>query len=199
MTATTKVAATESRRVLPVAIGKAITSAVKASIASGNAMGKAADLLFSLEVQVEWLYAPKKGHDDDILRVADVVTTHREFFDEVELDVVAAFSAAQRKLLDTPTKGMSDSDKREKREIKHATGSKRKDLRNSLARRWKRIEDEASAPSRTRDLNTRINEYINGAIKCAQAADPEKDGIAFDVTALVTCLEKARKIANTAI
>ena len=188
------------RRVLPVEVGKAITSAVRASLKGEGAISKAADLLFSLDVASTVVCAAAKGHDDDILRIGEEVTTHGEFYTEVKEDIVLGFSAANQRLLEKPTKGLDPAKKAEKRYWQGQIGSKAKDLRRALARREKAANgEEAGTPSRTRDINTRINEYINGAIKAAQAADPKKDGVKFDVTKLVAKLEEARTIANTAI
>jgi len=94
------------------------------SVKTANSMVKAIDSMHADGVTADMLVAPAKG-ESTIL------------FDSVKISIVLGFTATVQALLKKDTKGLSETQKNDKRYWQQQIGSKLKDLRNALTRREK--------------------------------------------------------------
>lgn len=189
--ATSGEAQPEVRKVLSVETTKAIKTYVEASTKAERAQSRAADLLVAAGVNWEWLLT-SKGHEADPITIDGVMTTRGEFHEEIKEDIVAGFTTTVQALLATPTKGMDDAKKSEKRYWQQQIGSKQKDLRNAVKRRQESGDSDPS-PNRTRSPDVRIVEYLNNARKIAEA----DENPTYYVRGLIEAIDKAIQIVST--
>jgi hypothetical protein len=106
-----------------------ITSHVKGEEAHDKKNVKFTDALRSEGITSDMLKAPAKGADS-------------AFYDSFKAAVVAGFDATKRKLLAAPTKGMSEAQKKAKREAQQSIGARIGDIRRLIAVAEKREEGE---------------------------------------------------------
>lgn len=104
---------------LSVEVAAIITAHIKGEVAHDKKNVKFTDVLRGEGVTSAMLKAPAKGADS-------------AFYDSVKVAVVAGFDATMRKLLDMPAKGMSDSQKKSKREAQQRIGAKIGNIRRLL-------------------------------------------------------------------
>ena len=100
---------------------------------------------------------------------ADKSDKAEEFRDTLKRAIVAAFSAADRKLLDTPTKGLSDAGRKQKRNAQMQIGARVNDYKRAYQRR---LEGPAKkgADQRTDD-KTFVEERLVAIIKRLQKSE----------------------------
>jgi hypothetical protein len=113
-----------------------VTSYVKGEIAHDKRTSKFLDVLQAEGIKSDMLKAPAKGADSS-------------FYDAFKVAVVAGFDAGKRKLLDTPTKGMSDSQKKAKRDAQQSIGAYVGNIRRDLLKRESEGEGEGEGEGNT--------------------------------------------------
>ncbi len=144
-------------------VRNAIATGVSKSLAGQRAMGKAVDALQADGVTVEMLVAPKKDQD-------------RAFYDSVCAAVVAGFTATVQDLLTKETKTLGDEKKGEKRYWQQQIGSKVKDLRNMLQRRYDAEDGDGANEKST--LESRIVRDLGKYITQLQKVEAFKGDVA---------------------
>ena len=92
------------------------------TVKADKAKTKAVDALHADGVTADMLVAPAKGESFTL-------------YDTVKVSIVLGFTTAIQALLKKETKGLSETQKSDKRYWQQQIGSKMKDLRNALARR----------------------------------------------------------------
>lgn len=178
---------------LSVECAKAIKGWVSSETRTAKAKGKAADLLIAAGVMPDYFYAPK-DKAEELIKVNGGVVTRQEMYDELKSDIVAGFEAADRKLMATPAKSLSEEKKARRNYCQQQIGSRMKDLRKAIERA--QSGDKAGTPNRTRTPDVRMTSYLNDAIKVAQLLDPKTDDVKFDITAFVSKVKEALVILN---
>jgi len=99
------------------------------SVSVENAKVKAVDALFADGVTAAMLVAPKEGESTVL-------------FDSVKISIVLGFTATVQALLKKDTKGLSETQKSDKRHWQQQIGSKMKDLRKALLTREAKAKAE---------------------------------------------------------
>ena len=150
----------------------AIANGVAKSLTGQRAMGKAVDALYADGVTVEMMTAPAKDQD-------------RSFYDSVCASVVAGFTATVQDLLKKDTKALSEEKKTERRYWQQQIGSKVKDLRNMLQRRFDSAESNGA--SNTSTLEGRIQRDLSKYITQLEKVE----GFKGDVVGLIKDLKSA--------
>jgi uncharacterized protein YaiI (UPF0178 family) len=86
--------------------------------------------------------------------------------------IVASFTVADQRLLDTPTKGLSDAKKKHKRYMQMQIGARVNDYKRGLERRLEGPAKKGADQNRTTD-RTFIEERLTAIIKrCEKAEGP---------------------------
>ncbi len=147
-----------------------VTAHAKAAVKSEGLMAKACDAMIADNVTVAMF--SKKTDDSD--RAED-------FRNGLKAAIVASFKVADQRLLDTPTKGLSDNKKAHKRYMQQQIGARTNDYKRGLKRRLE--GGGKGADNRTTD-RTFVEERLTAIIKrCEKAEDPT-----FDVVSVIeTC------------
>ena len=144
------------------------------SVSVENAKTKAVDALFADGVTSAMLVAPEKGESTTL-------------FDSVKISVVLGFTATVQGLLKKDAKGLSDTQKSDKRYWQQQIGSKVKDLRNALAKREALAEESGGAGTRTAAFDARLKKDL-----AAWIAKVEKlEGSSFSVIDMLKHLKGA--------
>lgn len=157
----------------------AISTWSNKSLTTDKAKTKAIDSLFADGVTAAMLKAPEKGESTVLI-------------DSVKVGIVLGFTAATQALLKKDTKGLSETQKTDKRYWQQQIGSKLKDLRNALASREAKAQaemegsDGAGADKSTWESTKRkvLSEII------AQAQKKESTTIK-DISAFIKDLQNA--------
>ena len=147
-----------------------VTAHAKAAVKSEGLMAKACDAMIADNVTVAMF--SKKTDDSD--RAED-------FRNGLKAAIVASFKVADQRLLDTPTKGLSDNKKAHKRYMQQQIGARTNDYKRGLKRRLE--GGGKGADNRTTD-RTFVEERLTAIIKrCEKAEDAT-----FDVVSVIeTC------------
>ena len=103
-----------------------------------------------------------------------------EFRDALKGAITAAFSAADRKLLDTPTKGLSDAGKEQKRYVQQQIGARVNDYKRAYQRRLEGPTKKGADQKRTDD-RTFVEERLVAIIKRLQ----KSEDAGFDTVAMI--------------
>jgi hypothetical protein len=156
---------------------EAITSYVKGEIAHDKRTSKFLDVLQAEGIRSDMLKAPAKGADSS-------------FYDAFKASVIAGFDAGKRKLLETPTKGMSDSQKKAKREAQQSIGAYIGNIRRDLTKRESEGEGEGEGegnPTSTFEsrLKRDLAKYIAQIEKLEAAKFPVIDMLKYLKSAIV--------------
>jgi hypothetical protein len=114
---------------LSTATVNAIGAWTNKSVSVENAKVKAVDALFADGVTADMLLAPKDGESTVL-------------FDSVKISIVLGFTATVQTLLKKDTKGLSETQKSDKRHWQQQIGSKMKDLRKALLSREAKAKAE---------------------------------------------------------
>ena len=149
-----------------------ITSYVKAGEAKAKKDAKLLDILQAEGIESRMLVAPKEGQD-------------RTLFDGIKVAVIAGFDAGKRKLLDMPTKGMSETQKKAKFKVQQSVGGWMGTLKRDLAKREGKEESDGASTKSTFEsrLKRDLTKYI---------AQIEKlEGAQFTVTKMLDYLRNA--------
>ena len=128
------------------------------SLTTDKAKVKAVDSLHADGVTADMLRAPKNGESTVL-------------FDSVKVSIVLGFTASVQALLKKDTKGLSDSQKTEKRNWQQQIGSKMKDLRNALTRREAQGKDSDGAGADKASWEATKRTVLADMIKQAQGKE----------------------------
>jgi len=166
--------------VMPNEMVQAISNAVSKRRTSDTAMITAVDVLYSGGFEARFCKAPEKGCEEYV--------EHKAHFDAVTDAVVMGFTESNRKLLDKPTKSLSEAQKVNKRYWQQQKGALRNDFGSKLQRR----EDVANGitnPRTTKSVETYSSETLVALKKRWESAELAE----FD---LVIALEKLEELAT---
>ena len=159
---------------LSVEVAAIITAHVKGEESHDKKNVKFTDTLRAEGITAESLKAPAKGADS-------------AFYDSFKVAVVAGFDAAKRKLLDMPTKGMSDTQKDAKRKAQQSIGARIGDIRRLLEVSEKKAAGVEGAPGKKSSFESRLKRDLAKYI-----AQIEKlEGAQFTVTKMLDYLRNA--------
>ena len=169
--------------VMPTDMVQAISNAVSKRLTSDTAMTAAVDLLISGGFPATYCKSPKKGVEGN-----EPTVEHKEAYAALKVAVVAGFTETRRKLLDTPTKALSEKQKDTKRYWQKQIGARVGDFHNQLQRR----EDVAAGitnPRTTKSVETYSSETLVALKKRWESAELAE----FDT---VLALEKLDELAT---
>jgi hypothetical protein len=154
---------------LSVEVAAIVTAHVKGEEAHDKKNVKFTDTLRSEGITSDMLKAPAKGADS-------------AFYDSFKVAVVAGFDAGKRKLLEMPTKGMSEAQKKAKREAQQSIGARIGNIRRLLEVSEKREgEDEDKGAKSTFEarLKRDLTKYIAQIEKLEGAKFPVVDMLKY--------------------
>tara|TARA_R100000005_G_C4993573_1_gene200589 strand:- start:48 stop:557 length:510 start_codon:yes stop_codon:yes gene_type:complete len=158
-----------------------VTAHAKAAGKTESLMAKACDAMIADKITVAMF--SKKTDDSD--RAED-------FRNGLKAAIIASFKVADQRLLDTPTKGLSDAKKAQKRYLQQQIGGRANDYKRGLARRLNGPAKKGADQKRTDD-RTFCEERIVAMEKRVEKSEDAK----FDVVAFKEKCEELRKILNT--
>lgn len=159
-----------------------VTAHAKAETKTAGLMAKACDAFLADGIAVEMFAA------------ADTSDKAVAFRDALKAAIIAAFTAADRKLLETPTKGLSDRSKEKKRYVQQQIGARVNDYKRGLERRLNGPAKKGADQKRTDD-RTFCEERLVAIIKRLQKSDDP----GFDAAAMVTGAQSLLKIVQAKI
>ena len=156
-----------------------VTAHAKAAVKTEGLMAKACDAMIADKITVAMF--SKKTDDSD--RAED-------FRNGLKAAIVASFTKADQRLLDTPTKGLSDNKKAHKRYMQQQIGARTNDYKRGLERRLNGPAKKGPNQKRTDD-RTFCEERLTAIIKrCEKAEDAT-----FDVVSVIeTCRAALGKV-----
>ena len=166
---------------LSAALADRIASAVSATGKAERAMATAIDAMVSEGLTFTDFISPKTAGGGS--------TASPEKFEEINRAIVLGFSQTAQKLLDTPTKGLSETQKANKRYWQQQIGARRNDFKRALEKRV-RIVEEGGTPSRVRTPEQRIRDNLNDVLKVCQNAEEAN----FDINDMVDAVKKALSV-----
>jgi hypothetical protein len=161
---------------LSVEANEAITSYVKGKESQAKKDVKLLDTLQAEGITSDMLRAPAKGADS-------------AFYDSFKIAVVAGFDAGKRKLLEAPTKGMSEVQKKAKREAQQSIGAYVGNIRRDLAKR-EEVGSAGGAPNKKSTFESRLKRDLAKYIAQIQALK----GAAFPVDEMIKYLKSANAL-----
>ena len=165
-------------------LASAIANAVSIANKSVRAMTSAVDLMVAEGWKSTDLISPKGP-------LASKSTATPEQFAELNAAIVAGFTPATQKLLDTPTKALTESGKYNKRYAQQQIGARRNDFKSALEKR-EAIASGTPQASRTRALDEWCRDMANDGIKkCRNAEDAP-----FEIEAMIKALNAVLTIAK---
>ena len=160
-----------------------VTAHAKAAVKTDGLMAKACDAMIADKVTVAMF--SKKTDDSD--RAED-------FRNGIKAAIVASFTVADQRLLDTPTKGLSDTKKAHKRYMQQQIGARVNDYKRGLERRLNGPAKKGADQKRTDD-RTFIEERLVAIIKRLQKAEDP----GFDAVTMVAGAQAMLKIVQAKI
>tara|TARA_R100000789_G_C2918790_1_gene125624 strand:- start:29 stop:475 length:447 start_codon:yes stop_codon:yes gene_type:complete len=146
-------------------------------------MTTAVDVLYSGGFEARFCKAPKKGCEGYV--------EHKAHFDAVTDAVVLGFTESHRKLLDKPTKSLSEVQKATKRYWQQQKGA----LRNDFGTKLQRREDIAAGvtnPRNVKSIETFASESCVALKKRLEAAELAE----FDTVLALEKLEELATVVN---
>ena len=149
-----------------------VTAHAKAAVKTEGLMAKACDAMIADKITVAMF--SKKTDDSD---------RGEDFRNGLKAAIVASFTVADQRLLDTPTKALSDNKKAHKRYMQQQIGARVNDYKRGLQRRLEGPTKKGADQNRTTD-RTFVEERLTAIIKrCEKAEDAT-----FDVVSVIeTC------------
>ena len=169
--------------VMPNNMVKAISNAVSKRLTSDTAMTTAVDILYSGGFPAAFCKSPKKDAEGN-----EPTVEHKEAYAALKVAVVAGFTETRRKLLDTPTKALSEKQKDTKRFWQQQIGARVGDFHAQLQRR----EDVANGVTNPRTAKS-VETYSSEALVALKKRWESADSAEFD---LVVALEKLEELAT---
>jgi hypothetical protein len=161
-----------------------VTAHAKAAVKTEGLMAKACDAMIADKVTVAMF--SKKTDDSD--RAED-------FRNGLKAAIIVSFTAADQRLLDTPTKGLSDTKKAHKRYMQQQIGARTNDYKRGLERRLKNGPAKKGADQNRTSVSLFVEERLVAIIKrCEKAEDAT-----FDVMSVIETCRVALKIVHAKI
>ena len=143
-------------------VGNTITSTVSKTQAGVRAMQSAIPVLIKHGIVSTMFISPhSKGSKS---------TATPEQFDWINKHVVLGFTASVQKLLESPTKSLTDAKKVTKRYWQQQIGARRNDFKSALARR----EDSKGAGGKPRTADQRVRDNLNDCLKVIDNVEDPK-------------------------
>jgi hypothetical protein len=162
-----------------------VTAHAKAAVKTEGLMAKACDAMIADEITVAMF--SKKTDDSD--RAED-------FRNGLKAAIIVSFTAADQRLLDTPTKGLSDTLKAHKRYMQQQIGARVNDYKRGLERRVYLRRPAKKGPDQKRtDDRTFCAERLVAIIKRLQKAEDP----GFDAVTMVAGAQAMLKIVQAKI
>ena len=164
---------------MPTEMVQAISNAVSKRRTSDTATTTAVDVLYSGGFEARFCLSPKKDIED---------VEHKAHFDALNGAIVLGFTESNRKLLDKPTKALTETQKNTKRYWQMQIGA----LRNDFQRKLQKREDVAAGitnPRNVKSIETYASETLVALKKRLETAELAE----FD---LVIALEKLEELAT---
>ena len=162
-------------------LASAIANAVSIANKSVKAMTSAVDLMVAEGLKSTDFISPKGE--------ASKSTSSAEQFEEINAAIVAGFTPATQKLLDTPTKALTESGKHNKRYAQQQIGARRNDFKRALEKREAIL---AGTTSQTRTLDEWCRDMANDGIKKCRSAEDAP----FEIEAMIKALNTVLTIAK---
>jgi len=163
-------------------LASAIANAVSIANKSVRAMTGAVDLMVAEGLKSTDFISPKGE--------ASKSTSSPEQFAEINAAIVAGFSVTVQKLLDTPTKALTESGKFNKRNWQMQIGARRNDFRRALERR--EAIAAGTQASRVRTLAEWCRDMANDGIKKCRSAEDAP----FEIEDMIKALNAVLNIAK---
>ena len=160
-----------------------VTAHAKAAIKTEGLMAKACDAMIADQITVAMF--SKKTDDSD--RAED-------FRNGLKAAIVASFKVSDQRLLDTPTKGLSDSKKAHKRYMQQQIGARVNDYKRGLERRLEGAKKKGADQKRTDDRTFCEERLVAIMKRCQKSDDP-----GFDAVAMVAGVQAMLKIVQAKI
>ena len=160
-----------------------VTAHAKAAVKTDGLMAKACDAMIADQITVAIF--SKKTDDSD---------RSEDFRNGLKAAIVASFSKANQQLLDTPTKGLSDAKKTQKRYLQQQIGARVNDYKRGLERRVNGPAKKGADQKRTDD-RTFCEERLVAIIKRLQKAEDP----GFDAVTMVAGAQAMLKIIQAKI
>ena len=157
-----------------------VTAHAKAAIKTEGLMSKACDAMISDGITIA-MFSKKTDNSDRA----------EAFRNSLKTAIVASFKVADQRLLDTPTKGLSDSKKAQKRYLQQQIGARVNDYKRGLQRRLDGPSKRGADQKRTDD-RTFCEERLVAIIKRVQKADDP----GFDAVAMVAGAQALLKLVQ---
>ena len=156
-------------------VSKSITSYVNKQQAGIRAMQSLIPVLISNGFVSTMFFSPSGKKSSS--------TATQEQFDWINVQIVAGFSVPVRKLLETPTRGLTDAKKVTKRYWQQQIGARRTDIRVALEKREGGGNGKGGKP---RTPEQRVRDNLNDCLKVIKAVeDPKQLTKGEDIIALV--------------
>jgi len=165
---------------MPNEMVQAVSNAVSKRRTSDTATTTAVDVLYSGGFEARFCKAPEKGSEG--------YAEHKERFDAVTSAVVLGFTETNRKLLDKPTKSLSEAQKINKRYWQQQKGALRNDFGSKLQRR-EDVANGVTNPRNVKSIETYASETCVAFKKRLETAELAE----FD---MVLALEKLEELAT---
>jgi len=159
-----------------------VTAHAKAAVKTEGLMAKACDAFKADGITVAMFAAADKS-DKAV-----------EFRDALKGAIVASFTVANQRLLDTPTKGLSDDKKAQKRYLQQQIGARVNDYKRGLERRLNGPAKKGADQKRTDD-RTFCEERLVAIIKRLQKAENPS----FDAVTMIAGAQAMLKIVQAKI
>ena len=160
-----------------------VTAHAKGAKKTVSLLAKACDAMVADNVTVAMFSAKTDGSD----RAED-------FRNSLKAAIIASFTNADQRLLDTPTKGLSDVKKLAKRNVQQQIGARVNDYKRGLERRLEGAKKKGADQKRTDD-RTFVEERLVAIIKRLQKSDDP----GFDAVAVIEYAHKAQKLVRAKI
>ena len=170
------------QKIINAKLASAIANAVSIANKSVKAMASAVDLLVAEGLKSTDFISPKGE--------ASKSTSSPEQFEELNAAIVAGFTPATQKLLDTPTKALTESGKHNKRYWQQQIGARRNDFKRALEKR--EALAAGTQASRTRTLDEWCRDMANDGIKKCRNAE----NAPFDIEDMIKALNAVLNIAK---
>lgn len=168
--------------VLPESIATAITGFTNAAESAERKKGGFADTAYAANLRAGHCISPK-GKDSALSLSSE------ECYEQIKASVVEGFPTAARRLMLTPTKALSESEKDAKRAWQQRVGANLRDLRKALERRAIAAGEAEVEVKETKPLEDKLVDQLVTLAKSAQKAEePNFDVIGF-IQALGTTAE----------
>tara|TARA_R100000656_G_scaffold101935_1_gene74190 strand:+ start:264 stop:773 length:510 start_codon:yes stop_codon:yes gene_type:complete len=161
---------------------KAVSNAVSKRLTSDTAMTTAVDVLYSGGFEARFCKSPKKDSDN---------VEHKEAYAALKKAVVAGFTETRRKLLDTPTKALSEKQKDTKRFWQQQIGARVGDFHAQLQRR-EDVANGVTNPRNVKSIETYASETCVALKKRLETAELAE----FDTVLALEKLEELATVVN---